>query len=110
MKKKKKNPFIVVVLILFGIYLAVFIAYQNGFYEYKAHNKMTLTKEAMAQFEQDVKDGKEILTSDYIDYEQKDYSNKVSKLGVKLGDTLEDFLTEGMKKVYKVISKLFIEK
>lgn len=105
MKKKKRNPFILIISIIFMCYISLYYLSINGYYEYKEYNKMSLTKESMEKFEQDIKDGKDISINDYItDY--KDYTNSVSNLGYKTGEYLEKFMNKGLGGVFKVLSKL----
>lgn len=103
---KKKNPVIIILIILFGIYMAIYYAMASGYYEYKEYNKMILTEEAMKRFEEDVSNGKDISIEEYITKTNKDYSNKVSDLGLKAGESLETFVTKGLGNFFKVISKL----
>ena len=107
MKKKKKNPVLIIIIILFGIYIALFTAFKGGYYEYKNYNKMVLTEEAMKKFENDVKEGKDLSVGEYLETEYKDYSNNMSKLGMKTGEYTEKLVTEGLGNFIKVISKLF---
>lgn len=105
MKKKKKNPFMIVVIVLFGAYLSLYYLSISGYYEYKEYNKMVLTEEAMQRFENDVKDGKDISIENYIsDY--KDYSNSVSNFGLKTGESLEKIVDKGLGGIFRVLSKL----
>lgn len=104
-KKKNKNVVFIIFVILFGVYLALYYAFLGGYYEYKAYNKKNLTEEMMKKFETDVSNGKDVSIYDYIE-EEKDYSNNVSNLGVKLGEVTEDFLTKGLGGIFKVVSKL----
>lgn len=105
MKKKKKNPFVVVITVLFGLYMSLYYLSINGYYEYKEYSKMTLTKDAMKRFEEDVKNGKDISINEYItDY--KDYSNSVSNFGLKAGEKLEIIVNKCLGGVFKVLSKL----
>ena len=103
---KKKNPVIIILIILFGIYMAIYYAMASGYYEYKEYNKMILTEEAMKRFEEDVSNGKDISIEEYITKTNKDYSNKVSDLGLKAGESLETFVTKGLGNFFKVIIKL----
>ena len=110
MKKKKRNYFLIVLSIFFFSYLALLFAYSNGYYEYKEHNKMVITEEAMKQFEEDVSSGKNIEINDYITDEYRDYSSTFSKLGVKTGELLDDVFSDGLGSVVKMLSKLFVDK
>ncbi len=105
MKKKKKNPLVIIVIVLFGCYMSLYYLSINGYYDYKEYNKMTLTKDAMKQFENDVKEGKNISINDYIT-EYKDYSNSVSNFGLKTGESIEKVINKGLGGVFKILSKL----
>ncbi len=105
MKKKKKNPIIILTIVLFGIYLSLYYLSVNGYYEYKEYNKMMLTEDAMKRFEEDVKNGKDISIDNYIN-EYKDYSNSVSNFGLKTGESLEKVMNKGLGGIFKVLSKL----
>lgn len=108
MKKKKHNYLFIVTLVFFGIFLAIYFSYRGGYYEVKAHNKMVLTEEAMKRFEEDVSSGKDISINNYIESDYKDYSNRVTEAGVKIGKLTEDFVVEGIGAVFKVLGKLFL--
>ena len=103
MKKKKNNKlFRLILLSLFIIYIGLYIAYES-----KLNNKVRLTNESIRQFEKDVEDGKNVTIEDYLKDETVDYSNKVSKLGLKFSKTTEDFMSDGLSKIFKVLGKLF---
>ena len=104
-KKKNKNVVFIVFVILFGVYLALYYAFLGGYQEYKAYNKKNLTEEMINTCETEVSKGNDVRIYDYIE-EEKDYSNNVSNLGVKLGEVTEDFLTKGLGGIFKVVSKL----
>ena len=108
-KTQEKNTLLEITLFLFVIFLILYISKETGFYEYKAHNKANLTKEALKKFENDVNEGKNVSLKDYVIDEQVDYTNKVSNIGYNIGNTIEKFMNEGIKKTLKVISALFYE-
>lgn len=103
---KKKNPLVIVLVILFGIYASLYYLSESGYYDYKEYNKMVMTEEAMKQFESDVASGKDITLNDYLETQYKDYSNNVSELGLKTSEALESFITKGIGGFFKVVSKL----
>ena len=107
MKKKKRNPVLIIIIILFGGYLALYYAFLNGYYEYKEYNKMIITEEAMKEFENDIKEGKDISINNYISTDYKDYSNNISNLGLKTGKFLENTVNKGLGGIFKVVGKLF---
>lgn len=108
-KLQEKNILLKITLFLFVIFLVLYICKETGFYEYKAHNKANLTNEALKRFENDINEGKDVSLKDYVIDEQIDYSNKVSNIGYNIGNTVEKFMNDGIKKTLKVISALFYE-
>ena len=96
-------------MIFFIIFLVVYIITENGYYEYKMYNKTKLTAEAMLKFEEDIKKNKDVSIEDYIVEDYVDYSNKFSKLGVKVGNLAEKTLKFLLKKSLKLLSDLFYE-
>jgi len=105
MKKKRISPVLLVTIILFGIYMALYYMAETGYYEYKEYNKMILTEEAMKQFESDIKEGKDVSVENYITPE-KNYENKISNLGLKTSESLEKFMTKGIGGFFKVLGSL----
>ena len=106
MKKKKKNPAIIILIGLFIVYLALFITQSTGYYELKRHNEMLLTKESMKQFEEDVKNGKDVSLSDYTFVQNRDYSSKVGDIGNKTSSIIESVMTRGIKTSFGVLGRL----
>ena len=60
-KKKNKGTWVLKALgVLFVVYISLTIAISTGYYEAKLSEKTTITDEAMQQFEQDVREGKDV--------------------------------------------------
>ena len=64
--KLRTKVFRISFIILFAIFITVFISNKYGYYEYQKHEQVTLTQEQIKQFEQDVKDGKEVDLENYL--------------------------------------------
>lgn len=107
MKQKKRNPFLELMFVLFVIYISLFIAGESGYYENKVNEQITLTEENIKQFEEDVKNNKEIDIQNYVEKEQIDYSCGFSDLGDNVSTFFEKLLTEEFGKVGKVLKKMF---
>ena len=91
MNKTIKLLGIILVIMFLSVY---FSRFNNSYYE----NKNVLTEEAIIQFEKDIKEGKNINVSTYLK-EEKDYSNKVSNVGMKTSN----FIEKGFKKTLKFL-------
>lgn len=102
MKYKKiiEYSFILLVVLFLGLY----ISQMTGYYEYTESKKTTLTEDAIERFEQDIADGKEIDTKNYLQ-EQTDYNNAVSSLGLKVSSWIEKGFNKAMNGLFNKLSK-----
>lgn len=107
--KKKKNYFMVFILLVFLIFFVLYISKEAGYYEYKAHSKAALTQKQIEKFETDLSNGKNVTIDDYIVNDKVDYTSKVGDIGYKFGNLVEGFMNEGLKKTLKFLSALFYE-
>ena len=109
MKKKNNNSglFWWPLTILFVIYISYSVSLENGYYQSKVGEKTILTEEKIEEFEQDIKEGKELDIKDYVVDDYKDYSSPISKAGQKISLGVENFITKGIGEFVSVVSKLF---
>ena len=108
MKKNKKTKYFFRTLtLLFIVFISLLIAYESGYYETKAGNRATLTKEAMVKFETDLKNGKMIDVKDYLKDEKVDYSNSVTKIGNKISNGISEVMTKGISGVFNTLKGFF---
>ena len=107
LEKKKKNYFFIILFSLFIIFLAYILAYNSGYYEANISRKSKITEEKLQEFEQDVKDGKEIDIKEYIDKDTIDYSSKVSKIGSDLSQGVDKFMEGGLSDFFEFLGRLF---
>ena len=109
MKKKNNNRglFWWPLAILFVVYLGYLMALESGYYQSKVEQKTILTEEKIEEFEEDIKNGKELDIKDYVVSDYKDYSSPLSKAGQKISLGVENFITKGIGEFVSVVSKLF---
>ncbi len=88
--------FWIVMSILFAIFLTLYISQAIGYYDYEQYKKVELTSEKIAEFEQDIKDGKEIDIKDYLENVNIDYNNSASKAGLKLSSSIKKYVRTGI--------------
>lgn len=102
---KKIVKFVVYLIVI--VFLCSYFIETSGYYEYNMQNRKNLTEEGIKQFEQDVKDGKEIDINDYLTKVNIDYSNKLTKttsnMSIKLNNYLKEFLTNGFNIFEKLV-------
>ena len=108
MESKKKGSILLKILaVLFILYLSLTIAISSGYYEAKLSEKTTITDEAMKQFEEDVKAGKNVDIKDYLTDIKKDYSNGATKLGIDFSMIVEKFMSKGINEMVNIFKILF---
>lgn len=108
MDKKKKK---IVKYVLSSMFLAFVISYvieKSGYYEYNLQNKTIMTNEAMAQFEKDIVDGKDVTLEDYVVTTEKDYTSNLTRTTNKVSVHVNKFLKKGIEGVFKIVST-FVE-
>ena len=92
-KKKNKGTWVLKLLgILFILYISLTIAISTGYYEAKLSEKTTITNEAIRQFEEDVRNGKNVDINDYLTDNYQDYSNQTTKAGYAFSSAIEDLM------------------
>ena len=97
----KKNNFLkTIIVFILIIYISAYYVSNSGYYEYHMQQKTILTNEKIKEFEDDVKNNKDVDIKNYLDYEEVDYSNKLSNL-------MYDFSDGGVKVSRKIIRALF---
>ena len=105
--KKKKKPFKTLVGILFVIFLGLYIASVSGYYEAIVGGKVALTKAEQERFEKDVMEGKVVDIENYVLDDNKNYSNKFTKMGEGVSKGFITFITKGFKGLLDAIKNLF---
>lgn len=107
MKKNNKSPFYYVFMFLVIVFVALYIALESGYYENKVSKKVAITESAITEFENDVKEGNEIDIKEYLEDDYIDYSSGASRMGIKVSGKIENFMTSGIEKFFKLLGKLF---
>lgn len=107
MEKKKPNYFMRVVFFLFFLYLITFILNETGYYEAKVSKETKITESAIKEFEEDVEKGEVIDLNKYLDKDEKEYSNFLTKTTDKINKSFISVLNDGFKETWNVLKFLF---
>ena len=94
---------------LFLSFLVLYFAQAGGYYEELNNKKASLTEEKIKQFEEDIKNGKEIKVENYVVNMNKDYSNKISSFGLFVSKTLADGFKWGINNLFSNLDKVVNE-
>ena len=100
MNYKKVASTIMILLVI--LFLGLYVSQMTGYYQYSESRKTTLTKNAIEQFEQDIKEGKEIHYGHYLE-EQTDYNNLFSKIGMNVSKLIEKGFNKAMTSIFREI-------
>lgn len=92
------------VLLLFLGFTFLFFSSNNGYYEYQLKEKTFLTEEAVKKFEEDIKNGKNVDIDSYINKEDKNYDNGISKLNQKISNKISSLFSTTLKCFFKYIT------
>ncbi len=107
MKKKwGKQLARVVVFTLFFLFLALYMTQASNYDEYNRAKATALTKEEIALFEKDLKEGKEINPEQYLKRKEKDYNNKLSQMGLGLSNEIGKLFAKGMNAFFKALEDM----
>lgn len=86
------------------LFVSLYITQMSGYYQYNESKKTTLTADAIERFEKDVREGKEIVANNYL-AEEKNYSNHISKLGMKISSTIEKGFNKTMNVIFNELNE-----
>jgi len=107
MRKKKNNIILKMLVVLFVIFMALFIANMSGYYESKIRDRVIVTEEGIKEFEEKVSKGEEIDITSFLNTDREDYSSKMSNLGDTVTESIEGFVVGGMDVVTNILNSLF---
>ena len=108
-KMSKKTLFKLLSITAFLAFLITYVIGMSGYYEYELSNKRVLTEEKMKEFEEDVKNNKDIDLNDYVVNTHQDYTNKFTKTVTSASLTLNKYLKKSIESVFKIINSLVEE-
>ena len=103
MKNKSLN---LIILLIFIIFICSYYVSNSGYYEYHMQSKTILTNEKIKEFEEDIKNNKDIDLKTYLDNEDIDYSNKITNLIYKISDNSNKLARKCIKELFKKIAYL----
>lgn len=99
-----KNLIKISLIAIIIIFLSSYLIADSGYYEYTIKQKTTITNEKIKEFEEDIKNEKDIDLIDYLNKDNKDYTNKFSNIVYNIS-TKSNILTKKIiRKIFKKIS------
>ena len=104
----KKKVFKILFICLFLSFVVSYVIEKTGYYEYNLQNKTIMTNEAMAKFEKDVAEGKDVREEDYVVSTEKDYTSTITRTTNKVSIKVNQVLKKGIEGIFKIIGT-FVE-
>jgi len=101
-KKVMKLVFLIVVI----AFVSSYIIASSGYYEYTMQERTIITNEKIKEFEQDIKDNKEIDLMEYLENEEVDYSNTFTTLVYNISDNSNKLARKAIKYLFKKLGTL----
>lgn len=101
----KKSMIKLLLMVVMVIFISAYYVSNSGYYEYTVHENVVLTNEKIKEFEQDVKENKEIDLVEYLDNDSGNYSNKFTNLIYSFSDSGNKSARKLMKRIFKKISE-----
>ena len=100
---KKKKTLIIIVLLIF---ICCYYVANSGYYEYHLQERTILTNEKIKEFEEDVKNNNNIDVKNYLENEEKDYTNNLTNIVYTISDSGTNMTRKLFKKFFKKLSYL----
>ncbi len=104
--KKLNKIFKYAIFVSFVTFFALYLSQSTGYFEYRNSKKVALTNQQIQKFEQDVKEGKNIDIEDYIDTNNQNYQNTISKTGLTISNVTEKVIQKIINGSFKVLGDL----
>lgn len=102
--KNKKIKFIIVIILI--IFVSSYYVSNSGYYEYHLQERTVLTNEKIKEFEEDIKNNKDIDVKDYLSDNNNDYTNKLTNLVYGVSDGGTKITRKILKRLFKKLSYL----
>lgn len=102
----KKSTLKLILIIIILIYICSYYVANSGYYEYDLQKRTILTNERIKEFETDVQNNKDIDLKNYLEYEEIDYSNKITNIVYNTSDKGNKLIRKLVKYVFKKIGNL----
>ena len=95
--------------ICFLCFLTFYVAGESGYYEYNERKKMSFTKEQIEKFENDVKNGKNIDITAYIENADRNYQNRISKTTLEISEGISKYTKKGIELIFTKLGNMIEE-
>ena len=104
---KKLTKLIIIIIVL--VFISSYMISESGYYEYTMQQRTIITNEKIKEFEQDIKDNKDIDLIEYMNNKEINYSNKATTFVYNISDNSNKLARKAIKYIFKKLSSLVEE-
>ena len=90
---------------LLGIFLLLFVSYENGYYERINGEKALMTEEMIMKYEEDLANGIDVTKEDYS-IKKNDYANLYTRTSLKVSNKVEDTIDSVIKFFFRKLNDM----
>ena len=101
-----KNVIKLVMIIILIVFISSYMIASTGYYEYTMRERTIITNEKIKEFEEDIKNNRNIDIKDYYDNKELDYSNKITTLVYNVSDNSNKLARKAIKYLFKKLGSL----
>ena len=91
------------------IFIASYMISESGYYEYTMQQRSVITNEKIKEFEQDIKNNKEIDLIKYLSDDDINYSNKITTFVYNISDNSNKIARKVIKSLFRKLGTLIEE-
>lgn len=99
----------IMVVVILVVFAASYVISESGYYEYTMQQRTVITNEKIKQFEQDVKENKDMDLVEYLKKDEVNYSNSVTRFVYNISDNSNKLARKLIKAMFKKLSSLVEE-
>lgn len=96
-----------VFFILFICFVIVYCTSMAGYYDYQQRQRVVLTEEKIKEFEEDIKNGKNIDIDKYVE-EQNKFDHVTKRIGLKISEVISKYTRKGIENTFRMLNN-FVE-
>ena len=106
---KSSGIFRIVLLVLFILFAGVYLVGNSGYYDYDVTFKTRLTEQQIKEFEEDIKNGEVIDVDSYLELNEKNYDNKISKTTLDISRKISITFDKAITFIFEKLNDVMME-
>lgn len=96
----------IILLLLVIIFISSYFVSLSGYYEYTMQQRTIITNDKIKEFENDIKNNKNIDIKEYFKEEELDYSNKFTTIVYNISENSSKLTKKIVKKIFQKLGNM----